>query len=117
VAQVLGDSSPFSEDVLSLNEAQLDFILTMRSRDRPNELKFERRRDMLARIASQNKLTGQANVLTGAARADLQKRVAFTLPAAYRTKGFVQTAAMPPPKAPTLSPRVAPRAPRMPKKG
>ena len=37
--------SPFEEKVLSLNEAQLDFILEMYSKDEPESLKFSRPND------------------------------------------------------------------------
>ena len=38
-------ASPFEEKVLSLNEAQLDFILEMYSKDEPESLKFSRPND------------------------------------------------------------------------
>ncbi len=37
--------SPFEEKVLSLTEAQLDFILEMYSKDEPESLKFSRPND------------------------------------------------------------------------
>ena len=38
-------ASPFEEKIVSLNEAQLDFILECYSKDHPEELKFSRPND------------------------------------------------------------------------
>lgn len=110
VSQVLGDSNPFSEQILALTEPQMDFILTMRAQDRPTELKFERRRDMLARIRQQNEITSRANVYSGKALEGLRARVSFKLPAAYLGKTTVRRGVAPPkemktPPRPSTRPR------------
>ena len=38
-------ASPFEEKIVSLNEAQLDFILEMYAKDEPESLKFSRPND------------------------------------------------------------------------
>jgi hypothetical protein len=97
---------------LSLTEAQMDFILTMRSRDRPKELKFERRRDILERTRRLTESTSRANVLTGGAKQALINKVSFKLPKQYSGTGTVRRDALVqdrprrPPRKPPERPKV-----------
>jgi hypothetical protein len=96
--------SPFSDTVLDLNEAQLDLILVMESRDKPKELKFERRADILAKMRMQTEMTSRANVLTGTAKKAMYEQVSFKLPAAYTTPARGVLKRHDPPAAPAAAP-------------
>ena len=113
VSRVLG-VSPFSDTVLDLNEAQLDLILVMESRDKPKELRFERRADILAKMRMQTEMTSRANVLTGNAKKAMHEQVSFKLPAAYTTPARGVLKRHEPPAAPAAktAPTPAPKPPR-----
>jgi hypothetical protein len=107
--------SPFSDTVLDLNEAQLDLILVMESRDKPKELRFERRADILAKMRMQTEMTSRANVLTGNAKKAMHEQVSFKLPAAYTTPARGVLKQSEPPAAPAAKTATTP-APKPPRK-
>ena len=114
VSRVLGEISPFSEECLNLTEAQMDFILVMQSRDKPKELRFERRADILAKMRMQTEMTSRANVLTGNAKKAMHEQVSFKLPAAYTTPARGVLKRHEPPAAPAAktAPTPASKPPR-----
>lgn len=65
VSRCLNNCSPFSQEILSLNRAEMDFILEMYSKDNPEKLKFRRNvgaEQSVALVAWANFLTGKDKI-------------------------------------------------------
>ena len=80
VSRVLGELNPFSEEIQSLTEPRIDWILEMYSRDHPDKLRFERASTVARKVADASVRAGWANVLIGHARREWESRFKPKLP-------------------------------------
>lgn len=74
VSRILGNISPFNEELLRHNEAQLDFIMEMYAEDHEEEYEFVRPSKPKP-LAMHERLAAMENVLLGPSRDDLLKAV------------------------------------------
>lgn len=101
VSQII-NRSPFSDEVLGLHEARLDWILERYAADNPDKLKFERASTREARTKFMTTNVRWADVLSGHALAKFFGKFAITIPDAWKTPGGPRPGMMLPP-APTMS--------------